>query len=147
MFLKAYQRYTGTSIDLHSTSPKEKLISKIPGLQAHRCGKQVILTSGEVTTEAALAALSHSDDDGGKVLVQAAKRIRQDLFNNENEFKITFDKDSQKKSVPMSLTVLLQMILEGANVSLLDDNKTRDIAIGLSQLVKFNAIKRKLESM
>ena len=45
----------------------------------------------------------------------------------------------------MSLTMLLQMILEGANISLLDDNKTRDIAIGLSQLVKFNAIKRKLE--
>ena len=34
MFLKAYQRYAGTSIDLHSTRLKEKLISKLPGLHA-----------------------------------------------------------------------------------------------------------------
>ena len=57
MFLKAYQCYTGTSIDLHSTQLKKILIFKIPGLQAHRRGKQVILTTGEVTTEAVLAAL------------------------------------------------------------------------------------------
>ena len=42
----------------------------------------------------------------------------------------------------MSL-MLLQMILEGTNVSLLDDNKTRDIAVGFFEFVKFNAIKRK----
>ena len=46
IILKAYQRYTGASIHLHSTWLKEKLISKIPGLQAHRRGKQVILTTG-----------------------------------------------------------------------------------------------------
>ena len=145
MFLKAYQRYTGTSKDLHSTQLKEKLFSNVPGLQAHRRGKQVILTAGEVTTEAVLATLSYSDDDDGKALVQAAKLIHQDLFNNENEFKFNFDKHSQKNSVPMSLLMLLQIILEGANVSLLDDNKTRDIAVGLSQLVKFNSIKQKRE--
>ena len=78
-------------------------------------------------------------------MVQAAKLIRQYLFNNENEFKFNFDKDSQKNSVPMSLIMLLQIILEGTNVSLLDDNKTRNIAVGLSQLVKVNAIKRKRE--
>ena len=39
----------------------------------------------------------------------------------------------------------LQMISEGTNVSLLDDNKTRDIVVGLSQLAKFNNIKRKCE--
>ena len=63
MFLKAYQRYTGTSRDLHSTRLKKKLISKTPGLQAHRRGKQVILKTGGVTAEDVLAALSYSDDD------------------------------------------------------------------------------------
>ena len=82
MFLKAYQRYTGTSIDLHSTRLKEKLVFEIPGLQAHRRGKQVILTTGDVTAEAILATLSYSHDDDGKPLVQPAKLIRQDLFNN-----------------------------------------------------------------
>ena len=45
----------------------------------------------------------------------------------------------------MNLIMQLQMILEGTNVSLLDDSETRNIAVGLSQLVKFNAIKRKYE--
>ena len=93
--------------NLHSTRVKEKLISKIPGLQAHKRGKQVILTRGEVTREAALSALGYSDNDDGKALVQAAKLIRPDLFNNENEFKFNYDKDSQKNSVPMSLIMLL----------------------------------------
>ena len=39
---------------LHSTRLKEKIISKIPRLQAHRCGKQVIPATGEVITEAVL---------------------------------------------------------------------------------------------
>ena len=46
-------------------------------MQTHRRRKQVILTTGEVTTEAALAVLSYSNDDDGKALVQAAKLIRQ----------------------------------------------------------------------
>ena len=91
---------------------KGKLISKIPGLQAHRCRKQAILTTAEVTIEAVLAALSYIDNGDGKALVQAAKFIHQNLFNNENEIKFNFDKDSRKNSVPMSLIMLLQMILD-----------------------------------
>ena len=45
----------------------------------------------------------------------------------------------------MSLVMLIPMILERTNVSFLDDNKTRDIAVGLSQLFKFNTIERKRE--
>ena len=75
-FLKAYQRYTGASIDFNSTRLKEKIISKIPGFQF-----QLILTIGEVTTEAVLAVLSYSNGDDGKALVQPVKLIYQELFN------------------------------------------------------------------
>ena len=78
-------------------------------------------------------------------MVQDAKLFCQDLFNNENEFKFNFDKDSQKNSIPMSLIMLLQMILERTDVLLLDDNKTWDTVVGLSQLVKYNVIERKRE--
>ena len=43
IFSKAHQCYTDTRIDLHNTRLKEKLISKIPRLQAHRREKQVIV--------------------------------------------------------------------------------------------------------
>ena len=78
-------------------------------------------------------------------MVQDAKLFCQDLFNNENEFKFNFDKDSQKNSILMSLIMLLQMILERTDVLLLDDNKTWDTVVGLSQLVKYNVIERKRE--
>ena len=67
-------------------------------------------------------------------MVQAARLIFQDLFNNNNKFKFNFDMDSRKNSVPMSSIMLLQMILEGTSVSLLVDNKKRDIAVGISSL-------------
>ena len=78
-------------------------------------------------------------------MVQDAKLFCQDLFNNENKFKFNSDKDSQKNSIPMSLIMLLQMILERTDVLLLDDNKTWDTVVGLSQLVKYNVIERKHE--
>ena len=68
-------------------------------------------------------------------MVQAARLIFQDLFNNNNKFKFNFDMDSRKNSVPMSSIMLLQMILEGTSVSLLVDNKKRDIAVGISSLL------------
>ena len=71
-------------------------------MQVHRRGKQVILTTGDVTTDAASSTLSYSDDDDGKTSVQAANVICQGLFNKENKFKCNFDKDSRKYSVPIS---------------------------------------------
>ena len=45
--------------------------------------KKVTVTIVEVSKEAGLAKLSYTDDDDGRTLVQAAKLIRQYLFNNE----------------------------------------------------------------
>lgn len=75
----------------------KKNIFRIPGLQAHRCGKNVTLTIGEVSTEAGLAKLLYTDDDDGRTLVQAAKRIRQDLFNNETNWNSILIKILKKK--------------------------------------------------
>ena len=52
MFISAYHRYIGTDIDLDSTRFKMKLLSRIPGLQAYKWGKKIVLTSDHVATEA-----------------------------------------------------------------------------------------------
>ena len=41
--------------------------------------------------------------------------------------------------------MLVQMILEGTNISISDDNKSRDITARLSQFVKFNVNRQKHE--
>ena len=67
--------------------------------------KKVTVTIVEVSKEAGLAKLSYTDDDDGRTLVQAAKLIRQYLFNNETNWNSILIKILKKKkcSVPMSL--------------------------------------------
>ena len=118
MFISAYHCYTGTDIELYSTRFKEQLLLWIPGLQAHKQDKQIALTSDNVATEAILAALSYSGGQNGLHLVQAAKLVRQDLFDEEASFGESFGKDCQTDSVPNSLLMLAQMISEGTSLSL-----------------------------
>ena len=132
MFISVYRRYTGTDIELHSTRFKEQLLSQIPGLQAHKRGMQIVLTSDDAATEAILAALSYSGDQNGLHLVQAAKLVRQYLFDGEASFSGNFVKDCQKGSVPKSLLMLVQMTLEGTSLSLAADNQNNNIALQLS---------------
>ena len=56
MFTSAYHRYTGTEIELHGTRFKKQLLSRIPGLQTHKQGKQIVLMSDYVATGPILAA-------------------------------------------------------------------------------------------
>ena len=149
MFCTTFQRYTGNEIDLHSTRFKEEILSCISGLKAHKQGKHIILTSEDVATDALLMAVKNSEDEDGMFLVKAAKRVRRDIFNqiNENDcFDGKFDKESQLNSVPTSLIMLVQMLLEGANISLTTDNKTKDIALVIAQLIKFNSVKKRRDS-
>ena len=52
MFISAYHCYIGTEFNLHSTRFKMKLLSRIPGLQAYKWGKKIVLMSDDVATEA-----------------------------------------------------------------------------------------------
>ena len=98
-------------------------------MQAHKRGKQIVLTSDDVATEAILAALLYSGDQNGLYLVQAAKLVRQDLFDGEASFSGNFGKGCQIDSVPKSLLMLVQMILEGASLSLAADNQIKNTTL------------------
>ena len=74
--------------------------------------------------------------------MQAAKLVRQDLFDGEASFGGNFGKGCQTDSVPKSLLMLVQMILERTSLYLAADNQTKNIALQLSQLIKVNALKR-----
>ena len=69
----------------------------MPGLQAHKKGKQIILTNEDIAAEAILAALSFDNEDDGKYMVNVAKRVRRDLFKEKKPFDGRFDKESQQK--------------------------------------------------
>ena len=88
----------------------------MPGLKAHKKGKQIILTTGDIAAKAILATLSFDNEDDGKYMVNVAKRVRSDLFKEKKAFDGRFNKESQHRSVPDSLLMLLQIILEGTNI-------------------------------
>ena len=69
----------------------------------------------------------------------------QDLFDGEASFWGNFGKDCQTDSVPNSLLMLSQMIPDGTSLSLAADNQNKNTALQLSQLIKFNALKRQQE--
>ena len=145
MFISAYHRYTGIDIELHSTRFKEELLSRIPGLQAHKRENQIVLTSDDAATEAILAVLSHSGNQNGLHSVQAEKFLPQYLFDGDASFSGDVGKDCQADSVPKSLLVLVQMILESKSLFLAADNETKNIALQLSHLINFNALKKQLD--
>ena len=97
---------------MHSTRFKEDLFQYFPGLQTHKNGKQVIMTLDYVASDAVIDAITRSREDGGMCLVQAAKVIRQDMFDKAKTFHGNFGKKSQKDSVPTRLLMLVRMILE-----------------------------------
>ena len=66
--------------------------------------------------------------------------MRQDLFDGETSFSGNFGKDCQTDSVPK--TLLIQMMLESTRLFLAADNQTKSIALQLSQLIKFSALKK-----
>ena len=85
----SYEHYTA------QTRFKEDLLQYFPALEAHKNGKQVILTPDSVASDADIDAITRSRQDDGMCLVQAAKVIRQDMFDKARTFHVNFDKKSQ----------------------------------------------------
>ena len=103
----------------------------------------------EDTTSAVLKAcksdeipLKNSEHDKEAVcLVRAAQVIRKDLFKNLKSFNGSLSETCEEESIPQSLVTLVSMILEGPPNSAEDLKSTSQIAISLSQLLKFNSVK------
>ena len=65
------------------------------------------------------------------------------MFDKARTFHVNFDKKSQEDSVPTSLMMLVRIILEGTNISSTAYAATFQAALTISQLIKFNSVKRK----
>ena len=142
MFSQRYEHYTKKAIDVHSSRLKDQLLLHVEGLKASRKGKEVLLSSEDVTGDALYDACVRSSEDDGICLAKAAKIIRREILKSKYSFKGRFDVESQKECVPSSLIHLVRMILEGTDISAEFDENTNVAALSVAQLVKFNCIKK-----
>ena len=98
---------------LKSTKLKDRILSRIPDLSAHREGRDVLLAfAGDVGSALRKACASDYDDDA-ICLARAAKIV---MLKLQSTFTGTFTKDCQVKSVPSSLLTLISMIHRGPSI-------------------------------
>lgn len=112
---------------------KEKIISEIPSIVETKRGRNVILSNQSAIQDAVNIVSSYDSD--AKILFEAAKIVRRDLFLERN-----LKSEVQTESVPDSLISLVSMILGDSNVE--DIKLVRQSALTIAQLIKFNSTKR-----
>ena len=104
-------------VKLHSTRLKNRLLSSIPGLTAHKEGCEVVLAFNQDIAEALTRACDNDEDNAHSVLVKASSLVRKDMLTAKNSFTGHFEFNCQENSVPESLHSLVKMMLYGSNES------------------------------
>ncbi len=81
------------------------------------------------------------------ILAKAATIVRRDIFSKEKSvFTGSFDNSCQQKSVPQSLTTLVDMILAGPNINTKSGNVSEaQASLTIAQLLQFNCTIRRRE--
>lgn len=113
----------------------------MPGLCATKSEKFVLLTMDGDLGMALFNACSNLSTDDGFLLGKVAQLIRKDIFHHDSEFNSDLSKDRQINSVPKSLLHLMCLIMGGNQNQEKVCNKSLQIAVNMTQMVKFNTIK------
>ena len=125
------------------TRLKEKILAEFPQLWEDKTGKCTILTTSSKRTGKAIYKQSIMPGQAeGSTIFKAAKIIRKYMFETDKVFDGDFSEEPQLKAVPSHLLLLLGLILEGSKDLNICDT-TASVALKLSQLVRFNAVKKK----
>jgi hypothetical protein len=127
----------------HSTRLKETLLETFPDLRASICGKEVYLArTQDIGNNLALLYHQTSINQETLVLANAADIVRKGILIDQEPFDGTFSSDSLKRSSPTDLEHLVKMILEGPDMSTLDEPTGRSNAVQtICQLVTYNSVK------
>ncbi len=132
-----------TESRIHTSWLKLRLLSVFPDIRAHLEGRSVILSFDNDIGGALRKACNHDGDRNAMCLVQAAKIVRKEMFNNNYSFDGSFTEESQQNVVPQSLLALVSMILEGPNIECQSQLINRRAPRSISQLLMFNSVKHK----
>ncbi len=132
---------------LQTTHFKNRLLAHFPDMEAHKHGRDVLLAFNEDIAIALKTAYDRDFDDDGIILAKAATIVRRDIFSKEKSvFTGSFDNSCQQKSVPQSLTTLVDMILGGPNINTKSGNVSEaQASLTIAQLLQFNCTIRRRE--
>ena len=128
---------------VHSAILKESIMKHVSCLYEKKKGKDVLVTLEEHVGHAIFEVSKTSSFDEGIILSAAAKIIRHHLFSPDQVFDGDLSQQKQTASVSRKLIHLVSLILEGTSQHQQVSENTHAIAVNLSQLIRFNAVKTK----
>lgn len=128
---------------VNSTRLKERLLFQLPHLKANHQGREILLGFDEDIGAALQFASENSYDDKAILLAKAARIVRSEMLAKTQQFDGSFDPKCQANSVPHSLLALVNMILDGTNITdqTVNESEGTSAALALSQLLIFNSVK------
>ena len=130
---------------IHSTHLKDRILANVPGLQAHKQGRDVMLSYQDDIGHALRAACADDEDDEAICLAKAATIIRRDMLKKSFQFDGSFPSGCQEDSVPRNLVSLISMIIDGPNITKKETQKARQSALSVAQILKNNSCVRRRE--
>ena len=118
---------------------KAKILNRLPDLEEHKQGRDVLLLFKEETGAAIYEACNHSYEEDGIYLTEAAGILRKHEHEDTTQGNAI---GSQEKSVPGTLVTFINMVIGGTNIN---DEKPPDnnVSLTISQLIRFNLVKHK----
>ena len=125
---------------------KEEILEEVPAPCEQRNGKFILLTLDAHVGKALFDVTRNSHKDDGIVLSRAAKIIRKHMFDKEEIFNGDLSKENQKDSVPSPLLHLISLILVGASMRDNYNDNSKNVAVNIGQLIKFNTVKHKRQT-
>ena len=139
MYSTSLQQLGGDiSSRIHSTDLKDRILADVPGLQAHKQGRDVLLVFNDDIGMALEQARARDFDSEAMTLLKATRIIRRDIMNMKTKFNGLLKNNCQQQSVPHSLKTMVGMILGGPDIKTQSSNMfeaqtTLSIAAGVFQ--------------
>ena len=128
-------------VHVHSSRLKERLLANCPNLTAVSYGRDILLSFNDDVGVALQRASEHADSDAVH-LMHTIKLLRNAIFSQSYNFSGSLAE--RGKAVPQDLLSFVGMLLEGpCNVEPFHN----EAVMSVSQLIMFNAIKRRRNSL
>ena len=137
--LKLEQLGSNMSERTHATRLKEKLLTQIPDLEAHKGKYEIMLPFKYDVGETLLDVKARDQESDDDVPIRAANIVRKEIFQKQYKFTGSLT-DEHYYDKPAYLIVLVQMILGCTNIQTQTENNhvVKTAALSIYDLLTFN---------
>ena len=101
---------------VHTTRLKERILAYFPDMETHMLVREVVLVCNKDVGLAVRKACESDADNDAVHLVKIANIVSRDIFKMKRQFSGSFDAKCQEESVPISMLVLVDVVLNGTNI-------------------------------